>query len=63
MENILANKDYVLNVDEKLKGLFPLNKFPHKVRYFSNPRALPDSDGQPQLIISAHSNPELVSLS
>jgi hypothetical protein len=63
MENILANKDYVLHVDEKLKGLFPQHKIPHQVRYFNNPRSIPDSNGQPQLIISAHSNPELVSLS
>lgn len=41
MDQILANKNFVLNVDDKLKYLFPADKFPCKVRYFSNPRAIP----------------------
>jgi hypothetical protein len=65
MDNILATKNYVLNVDEKLKGLFPVSKFfPNKVRYFSNPMTIPESnEGVAQLIISTHSNPEILSLS
>ena len=65
MDNILANGDYILNVDEKLKGLFPVSKFsPQKIRYFSNSKALPQSKpGQPRLIISTQTNPEIVSLS
>lgn len=44
IESILANKNYVLNVDEKLKKLFPANKFsPNQVRYFSNTKSLPEA--------------------
>lgn len=42
MDNILANKNFVLNIDEKLKGLFPVGKFfANKVNYFTNPNNIP----------------------
>ena len=61
MEGILANKDYQLYVDEKLKPLFPPNKL-KKVKYFFNPRALNNNDGRPHIIISAENTPQLASL-
>jgi hypothetical protein len=61
MDGILASNDYQLHIDEKLKPLFPPSRF-RKARYFKDPRTLPDSEGRPQIIISAQTNPELASL-
>lgn len=38
LESILANKNYVLSIDDKLKSLFPVGKFfANKATFFSNP--------------------------
>lgn len=63
MEVILGSKDLVLSLDEKLKGTISLKHFPYQARFFNPQRALPPSDGQPQLIITTHSTPELIKLS
>lgn len=65
MEIILANKNFVLNIDEKLKGLFPVGKFfTNKVNYFTNPRSIPTAEeGVAQFVISTQANPEIMSMS
>ena len=65
LQSILANKNYVLNIDNQLKGLFPVGKFfANKATFFSNLNSIPLSqNGAAQVIISTEMSPKMVDLS
>jgi len=65
MDSILVNKNFDLNIDEKLKGLFPVGKFfANKVNYFGNAKDIPIAEkGVVRLIISTQATPEIMVLS
>ena len=44
MESILSNKNFNLQIDEKLKNLFPVGKFfANRANFFNNPNSIPQS--------------------
>jgi len=44
MESILSNKNFNLQIDEKLKNLFPVGKFfANRANFFNNPNSIPKS--------------------
>jgi hypothetical protein len=65
LESILANKNYVLSIDDKLKGLFPVGKFfANKATFFTNPNEIPVvENGASQVIVSTQVSPQMVHLS
>jgi hypothetical protein len=65
MDSILVNKNFDLNIDEKLKGLFPVGKFfANKVNYFAKAKDIPTAEkGVERLIISTQATPEIIALS
>ena len=44
LESILASKNYTLNIDDQLKGLFPVGKFFTNRTTFFNHQHLPTSN-------------------
>ena len=65
LESILAGKNYVLNIDDQLKGLFPVGKFfANKATFFNHHNRIPAADNDSaQLIISTEITPEMVAYS
>ena len=59
LESILTSKNFVLNIDDGLKSLFPIGKFfANKATFFDNKANIPAPDhDSAQLIISTEITP------
>ena len=60
LESILAGKNYILNIDDQLKGFFPVGKFfANKATFFNhyNQKPVSTDNDSAQLIIATDVTP------